>query len=607
MRAHRAFLHVSETHRIRTFGRGGSEASEERKLAAACVAVAIAPCHKLDVMPSADQRFKMKWWGWGSDEIRKELPHSAATLRLSPRKVGHRPVRPRSEFKLQSLQLPESRATSPSSRGWARSWARNTAAPIIASGLCTRSGRVTKICCGFRQLVLEALPTPSSIPAAKPRSRPCSPAAGSCRPPSCPSVGERVWSAGSSRKRAAQRVVVTIDLALLNRVLAIDEVSQTATVEAGIFGPELESRLGERGFTLGHYPQSFEFSTLGGWIATRSSGQNSLAYGGIEKLVESVRVVTPQGIVETLHVPRRADGPDVGQMLIGSEGVYGVIVSATVRIRRAPAERDYFMYAFKDFAEGVAIARQLVQSGATPALLRVSDEEETAASLALGSRGGGTGWRNAGRRMVRKAVEWRLERLGIRPPAMSTLLVGLEGTHDENRRQRRLVHAALRRRVVRQSRADAGSAWLETRFDLPYLRDELMDNHLLVDTLETATTWNRLFELYAAVREAIHRAAEQEGEPIVVFTHVSHLYRDGASLYFSLLGRQKRADPIGQWWTIKRAAGDAIRARGPSSAIIMESGRTTARKRAAPVEQQMLAQLKATLDPAGIMNPGKLL
>ncbi len=266
------------------------------------------------------------------------------------------------------------------------------------------------------------------------------------------------------------------------------------------------------------------------------------------------------------------------------------------------------MYAFKDFAEGVAIARQLVQSGATPALLRVSDEEETAASLALGSRGGGTGWRNAGRRMVRKAVEWRLERLGIRPPAMSTLLVGLEGTHDENRRQRRLVHAALRGASCVNLGRTLGRRWLETRFDLPYLRDELMDNHLLVDTLETATTWNRLFELYAAVREAIHRAAEQEGEPIVVFTHVSHLYRDGASLYFSLLGRQKRADPIGQWWTIKRAAGDAIRAQG---AVIShhhgvgQDHRTQTGR--APVEQQMLAQLKATLDPAGIMNPGKLL
>jgi len=150
--------------------------------------------------------------------------------------------------------------------------------------------------------------------------------------------------------------------------------------------------------------------------------------------------------------------------------------------------------------------------------------------------------------------------------------------------------------------------WLATRFDLPYLRDELLDNHLLVDTLETATTWSRLAELYAAVRGAIQQAAAAEGEPIIVFTHVSHLYRDGASLYFSLLGRQKRSDPLGQWRAIKRAAGDAIRAHG---AVIShhhgvgqdhreQTGRT-------PIEHKMLAQLKQTLDPAGIMNPGKLL
>ena len=159
-----------------------------------------------------------------------------------------------------------------------------------------------------------------------------------------------------------------------------------------------------------------------------------------------------------------------------------------------------------------------------------------------------------------KAIEWRLARLGIRPPAMSTLLVGLEGTPDETADSGDRCTPLLRGRLCVNLGRTLGQRWLETRFDLPYLRDELMDNHLLVDTLETATTWNRLFDLYRpSARPSIARCP-QEGEPIVVFTHVSHLYRDGASLYFSLLGRQKRSDPIGQWWTIKQAAGDAIAA-----------------------------------------------
>ena len=366
---------------------------------------------------------------------------------------------------------------------------------------------------------------------------------------------------GVEAEAGEQRVVVTIDLALLNRVLAIDEVSQTATVEAGIFGPELESRLGERGVTLGHYPQSFEFSTLGGWIATRSSGQNSLAYGGIEKLVESLRVVTPQGAVETLHVPRRADGPDVGQMLIGSEGIYGVIVSATVRIRRATAAVDYFMYAFKDFADGVTIARQLVQRGAAPpSCVSPTKRRRPLRSRWAVAAGGPDGEMPAGESRKNHRVAART----VGHPAAGHVHATDRPGGNARRKPPAAATGARRPawRVVRQSGADPRSSVARTHSICPYLRDELMDNHLLVDTLETATTWNRLFALYAAVHEAIHRAAAQAGEPIVVFTHVSHLYRDGASLYFSLLGRQKRADPIGQWWTIKRAAGDAIRAQG---------------------------------------------
>ncbi|HEV8066102.1 MAG TPA: FAD-binding oxidoreductase [Planctomycetaceae bacterium] len=550
----------------------------------------------------------MKWWGWGSEEIRKELPHSSTTRDYLRTRLGVEQFEPRREFQIQSLQLPESRADPA---------LLSSLAAIVGAENCRTDhrervlhsiGKSYKDLVRIRQLALERATDAVVYPRSEAEVVAVLSLCREARAAVVPFGGGTSVVGGIEPEAGEQRVVVTLDLAYLNRVLAIDEVSQTATVEAGIFGPELESHLSQRGLTMGHYPQSFEFSTLGGWIATRSSGQNSLAYGGIEKLVESLRVVTPEGTIETLHVPRRADGPDVGQMLIGSEGVYGVIVSATVRVRRAPAERDYFMYALKDFPTGIAAARELIQSGAAPSLVRVADEEETAASLALGSRGGSSGLRSTGRRLLRKTIEWRLERRGIRPQSMATLLVGLEGSHDENARQRRFVREQLRHADCVYLGRTLGMRWLTTRFDLPYLRDELLDNHLLVDTLETATTWARLLELYAAVRGAIEQAAAAEGEPIIVFTHVSHLYRDGASLYFSLLGRQKRSDPLGQWRAIKRAAGDAIRAQG---AVIShhhgvgqdhreQTGRT-------PIEHKMLVQLKQTLDPAAIMNPGKLL
>jgi alkyldihydroxyacetonephosphate synthase len=550
----------------------------------------------------------MKWWGWGSEQIRHELPHSQTTRDYLRARLGLEQFEPRSQLRLESLRLPESRAD--------RALLERLAA-IVGSENCRTdqrerawhsAGKSYKDLVRLRQLTLERATDAVVYPRTEAEVAGVLACCRELQAAVVPFGGGTSVVGGIDAEAGEQHTVVTLDLAFLNRVLEIDEVSQTATVEAGIFGPELEARLAERGFTLGHYPQSFEFSTLGGWIATRSSGQNSVLYGGIEKLVESVRIVTPEGSVQTLRVPRRADGPDVGQMLIGSEGTFGVIVAATVRIRRAPAERDYFMYAFKDFAGGVEVARALVQSSVAPALVRVSDEEETTASLVLGSRGGGSGLRHVARRMARKAIEWRLERLGIRPPAMSTLLVGLEGTRDENHRQRQLVRHQLRHAECVYLGRTLGKRWLATRFELPYLRDELLDNHLLVDTLETATTWARLAELYAAVRAAIHEAAAAEGEPIVVFTHVSHLYRDGASLYFSLLGRQKRSDPIGQWWAIKRAANEAIRGQGAvishHHGVGLDHRDHTGR---GPVEQKMLAELKQALDPAGIMNPGKLL
>jgi alkyldihydroxyacetonephosphate synthase len=559
-------------------------------------------------MQSADQRYKMKWWGWGSEQVRKELPHSPATRDYLRARLGLERFEPRSEFRLESLRLPESRADQA---------LLSQLSAIVGPKNCRTdhreralhsAGKSYKDLVRVRQLVLERAPDVIVYPQSEAEIAAVLACCRAARAAVVPFGGGTSVVGGIEPETGPQRVVVTLDLAFLKRVLEVDDVSQTATVEAGIFGPELEAALGERGLTLGHYPQSFEFSTLGGWIATRSSGQNSVAYGGIEKLVESLRVMTPEGAVETLRVPRRADGPDIGQMLIGSEGIYGVIVSATVRVRRAPADRDYFMYAFKSFASAVDVARDLIQSGAAPAMLRVADEEETAASLALGSRGAVSGLGSAGRKLMRKAVEWRLQQRGIRPPAMATLLVGLEGTRDENQRQQRIVRRRLRDADCVYLGRTLGKRWLATRFDLPYLRDELLDNHLLVDTLETATTWARLPALYAAVRDAIYQAAAKEGEPIVVFTHVSHLYRDGASLYFSLLGRQKRTDPLGQWQAIKRAVGDAIRNHG---AVISHhhgvgqdhrehTGRT-------PVEQKMLAQLKQALDPTGIMNPGKLL
>ncbi len=554
-------------------------------------------------MESADRQFKMKWWGWGAENVRAALSQSPATLDFLRSRLGVEGLEAPSKLRLESVRIPDSRLDGP---------LREKLAGIIGAENCRDDHRervLHSVGKGYKDLVrLRQLELDKATDVVVyPRNEVEVVAILACcremRLAVIPFGGGTSVVGGLEAEPGEQRLVVTIDLAFLNRVLGIDEISRTATVEAGIFGPELEARLSERGFTLGHFPQSFEFSTLGGWIATRSSGQNSLRYGGIDKLVESLRIVTPQGTVETLRVPRRADGPDLTQMLIGSEGAYGVIVSATVRVRPKPAAQDYWMYAFKDFRTALEAGRTLVQTGVPPALLRITDEEETVASFALGHRPA-----RGGRALKRRFGQWLLTRKGFRPPQLSTLLVGFEGSADHNHRQRRVVRRHLSRFECVSLGRSLGRRWLATRFELPYLRDELLDNHLLIDTLETATTWSGLHPLYVAVRTAIEKAAQDQGEPIIVFTHVSHLYPDGASLYFSLLGRQKRSDPIGQWWAIKRAAGDAIRAHG---AVISHHHGVGMDHRAqtgwSPIERQMLVQLKQTLDPTGIMNPGKLL
>lgn len=554
-------------------------------------------------MEPADRRFKMKWWGWGADNVRAALSPSSAASDYLRSRLGVERLESPPAFSLESVRLPASRLDEP---------VRQKLAAIVGPENCRCDqrervlhslGKSYKDLVRLRQLQVE----PATDVVVYPRNEAEVVAILACCRELCLAVvpfgGGTSVVGGIEAEPGKQRLVATVDLAFLNRILVIDETSQTATVEAGIFGPELEARLAERGFMLGHFPQSFEFSTLGGWIATRSSGQNSLRYGGIDKLVESLRIVTPQGTIETLHVPRRADGPDLTQMLVGSEGAYGIIVSATVRIRRKAEAQDYRMFAFKDFPTAVEAGRTLVQKGVPLALLRIADEEETAASLALGHRPA-----RASGALKRRVGKWLLARKGFRPPQLATLLVGLEGTPEENRRQRRVVARHLRQFVCISLGRSLGKRWLDSRFELPYLRDELLDNHLLVDTLETATTWSGLHELYSAVRTAIQMTAQQEGEPIVVFTHVSHLYPDGASLYFSLLGRQKRSDPIGQWTAIKRAAGEAIRSQG---AVISHHHGVGIDHRTqtgwTPIEREMLVQLKQTLDPTGIMNPGKLL
>ncbi len=396
-------------------------------------------------------------------------------------------------------------------------------------------------------------------------------------------------------------LVLTVDMGGLSAVVKIDPVSATAVVEAGITGPDLERQLNEAGFTLGHFPQSFEFSTLGGWLATRSSGQNATLYGRIEDRVEALRLAYPGGNLATPDVPAAAAGPDLVQFVCGSEGSLGIITEAKMRLARLPKVRDYRGYAFESFGEGVGAARELMQYGLHPAMIRLSDEPETESTLAM--RPPPTGISG----VVESAGRWYMARRGIRLEAAAIMIVGFEGEKVSVDHQWNEAKRVLKGYTAFSLGSGVGRAWQASRFEAPYLRDLLLDHGILVDTLETSTTWDNYVALHAAVRDALHGAL---GERSVIMAHLSHSYSDGGSIYYTFLAPQERGREVEQWERAKVAATNAIVQHGGALSHHHGIGSEHLPWMESYIGSEgmhVLASLKASLDPAGVMNPGKLL
>ena len=416
---------------------------------------------------------------------------------------------------------------------------------------------------------------------------------------------------GGVEPPASDRLIITLDLARLDRVLSVDTTSRTARIQAGATGPELEAQLNAQGFTLGHFPQSFEFSTLGGWIATRSAGQNSIGYGKIEHMTQAVRVITPIGILETKDTPATAAGPSLLQLLLGSEGTYGVITEATMRIHPLPQAQDYRGILFHNLEDSVATFRDLMQHRQLhPAIIRLSDAPETAAYAVMGHEHHGL------RRLADTLIERYLKMRGYDLTTGSTLmLLGFEGDDPWVARQWNLALEICADHGGLSLGQAVGRSWRRERYAQPYLRDTLLGHGIMVDTLETATTWSNLLNLYTAMVQAMKKSiTESGGGPGYVMTHVSHAYAQGASLYSTFLGRQVAdPDPLvkqAQWQAVKQATTEAILAAGGTLTHHHGIGRDHApwlEQEVGTGGMHVLRALKSSLDPAGIMNPGILL
>jgi len=380
--------------------------------------------------------------------------------------------------------------------------------------------------------------------------------------------------------------VVTLDLRRFDELHWLDETSSEAELGAGVTGPEAERLLGERGFSLGHFPQSFRFASIGGFAATRSSGQNSAGYGRFNDMVRGMRVVSPAGVLDLGRAPASAAGPDLRELFAGSEGVFGIITRVRVRVHPVPEAVRYEAWSFPDFTTGADALRAVIQTGTGPTVLRLSDEVETGINLATTS--------NIGEQSITGGC---------------LAITMFEGSHAHAESRHEETSAVLAAHGGTSLGEGPAKAWEHGRFNAPYLRDALLSAGALCETLETATSWSNLAVLKVAVTEALRTALTESGTAALVMCHISHVYPTGASLYFTVVAGQ-RGDVAEQWHAAKAAAAHAIVTRGGTIThhhAVGTDHRPWMADEIGDLGVRVLRAVKQTLDPAGILNPGKLI
>ena len=523
---------------------------------------------------------RMRWWGWGIDRDATSLPDEARDMLRQAFSIEDEPAPPPS---LEDVRLPD-----PSLPSQVRDRlgsivgadaVRDDRLARVSHALGKSYPDLVRIRAGDASSAPDAVVYPGSHDEVLAVLELCS----AERIAVTPFGGGTSVVGGVEPLRDALAAAITLDLARMDRLVEADPVSLTATFEPGCPGPRVEELLGAEGLTLGHFPQSWEYATLGGFVATRSAGRASTGYGRIDELVLGVRLAAPAGTIALPPVPATAAGPGLRGLVVGSEGTLGVITQATLAVRRAPAVKLNEGWVFDSWPAGCEAFRAMEQAGDAADVCRLSDEAETALNAAAS---------------------------GHDAPGPCLAVVGWEGEEADLARRAERTRGRLEAAGARPLGEDAGARAGRNYFAGPYLRDELLGMGVLVETLETATTWARLQELYTAVTDALRGALTGRGTDALVMCHVSHLYRSGASLYFSFFARQERGAELEQWRAAKTAACDAIVAHGGTITHHHAIGRDHAAWMSQEVGEagvEALRGVKQKLDPTGIMNPGKLL
>ena len=401
------------------------------------------------------------------------------------------------------------------------------------------------------------------------------------------------------------RMVVSLDMCRMHRVLEVDRYSLTGRIQPGVYGQHLEDQLAEHGVTLGHFPDSFLHSTLGGWVATRSAGMQSDIYGKIEDMVISLRMITPSGTIITRTVPKSSNGIDIKHLCIGSEGILGVITEVVVQVHHKPEKEDWYGWLFPDFKSGLDAIHECHRGDCMPTVTRLNDPKKTALSFAF--KHPKTGIKDK----IAKAFKWYIGNVKkIDFDQCCLMVVKYEGTPKAFNRIKNQVTAIYKKHRGVCLGAEPGRSFAKVKFDFPHLRDYVMDRSIMADVSETATTWDNLRTLHESGLADVEQAIKDTGVDAWVGCHLSHSYRTGASLYFTFGCLQREGREIEQYLYVKKAAEDAFMKNGGTLSHHHAVGTEHlpwVEEDLSPTGLKAVKALKAGLDPNDIMNPGKII
>ncbi|HMV13814.1 MAG TPA: FAD-binding oxidoreductase [Chitinophagales bacterium] len=396
----------------------------------------------------------------------------------------------------------------------------------------------------------------------------------------------------------------TLDLRKYKKLIQIDEEHLTATFEAGIFGPELEKILQAKGYTLGHFPQSFEYSTLGGWIVTRGAGQESTYYGKIEDLVEHIKVATPIGTLESNTFSHDASGINVLPLFVGSEGTLGVVTEISVKIKKLPKNYRWIVALFPDFQSGSQYLQELTQAGVKPSVVRLSDANETNLFSKMSSSEEQPGFVNDLKKEAQKLIlQWK----NLTAPCV--LIMRFPQSNISVSSQVIYAKDLVAKHKGMLAPATIGDKWAENRFKLPYLRDTLVEHAIYIDTMETLVRWKDVQKMHQALTKELNKCAAFHKNKGIFLAHISHVYPNAACMYFTLITPMLKGREIEQWQDLKDVVTNTILQNNGSISHHHSVGldhQKWYKKYLDNLAMDLLQSIKNKLDPKGIMNPGKL-